>query len=117
MESEKEAEREKRALLRLQFLNVLKYMENHKVEIQTYRGASVSGVFRSTDYNLTNIHINNLNTPIGVVPEALIRASDIVYIHLNLKEKNNENWDNQRPLNEISQTDSNSMFLFNKLLT
>ena len=66
------------AEMREKFLKVLKYMENKQLEIETYRGAQVNAQFRSVDYNLTNWHVSNLNTPIGIVPEALLRTSDIV---------------------------------------
>lgn len=76
----KEMEQTKRAMMRGKFLSMLKSMENQSVDIQTYRGACVTGKFRSVDYNMHNIHVHDLSTPIGLVPEALIRTSDIVTI-------------------------------------
>lgn len=76
---------DERALMRERFLNVLKFMENRNVEIETYKGARINGEFRSTDYNFSNFHVHNLNTPIGIVPEALIRSSDVVSIKFALE--------------------------------
>ena len=73
-----------RALMREKFLGVLKYMTNKRVELQTYKGARVHGELRSVDYHFTNFHVHNLTTPIGVVPEALVRSSDVVTLKLCL---------------------------------
>ena len=70
-------EQQKRAILRERFLKVLTYMENKVLEIDTYRGATVSGTFRSIDYDIENMHLNNLITPIGIMQEAILRTSDI----------------------------------------
>jgi gem associated protein 7 len=75
-----------RAIMREKFLEMLGHMENRALTIQTYRGACVSGNFRSADYNILNWHVSNLNTPIGTVPEALLRTQDIVCIKFNMDE-------------------------------
>ncbi len=69
---------QKRAILRERFLKMLTYIENKPLEIDTYRGATVSGTFRSIDYDIANMHLNNLITPIGCMSEAILRTSDIV---------------------------------------
>jgi gem associated protein 7 len=87
MDNEIIEEQKNRSLLRQRFLNVLKWMENKqdtKIDIEMFEGARVRGVFRSTDYNFSNLHFNNLETPIGVVPEALIRSSDIISLKINI---------------------------------
>jgi len=73
-----------RSILRERFLRVLESMENKPIEIETFQGSTVSGCFRSIDYDITNIHINNLMTPIGCVPEALIRVSDVVTVKFEI---------------------------------
>jgi gem associated protein 7 len=73
-----------RSILRERFLRVLEYMENKPIEIETYQGSTVTGNFRSIDYDITNMHINNLMTPIGCVPEALIRISDVVTVKFEI---------------------------------
>jgi gem associated protein 7 len=81
MNSKADTEKQKqRAILRERFLKMLKYMENKHIDIDTFKGAQVSGSFRSVDYDISNVHVNNLITPIGCVPEALVRTSDIVAI-------------------------------------
>ena len=77
-------EQELRAQLRERFLRMLAHMENKRVHIETYQGSSVSGVFRSMDYDVTSMHVHGLRTPIGEVPEALVRMSDIVTIAVGM---------------------------------
>ena len=78
------SEPEYRALLREKYLRMLERMDNKPVEIATYQGARVNGILRSIDYETTNVHVHNLNTPIGCLPEALVRASDILTIKFSI---------------------------------
>jgi gem associated protein 7 len=77
-------EQEYRAFLRERYLKALEYMANKHIDIVTYQGANVNGLLRSIDYETTNLHVQNLNTPIGCVPEALVRTSDILYIKFEI---------------------------------
>jgi gem associated protein 7 len=73
-----------RTELRKRFLNVIEFMENKPIQIETFQGATVNGVFRSADYEFTNLHLHTLSTPIGSVPEALVRTSDVVTIKFSI---------------------------------
>ena len=77
-------QQECRALLREKYLNVLEHMADKQIDIATYQGAHVNGLLRSIDYETTNLHVHNLNTPIGCVPEALIRTSDVLNIKFEI---------------------------------
>ena len=78
-------EQHQRAVLRERFLDVIDCMENKPIKIDSYQGATVTGNFRSVDYDISNIHVNSLLTPIGCIPEALVRTSDIVTIKFRIK--------------------------------
>lgn len=73
-----------RAELRRRFLRVLDCMEDKQIEIETYRGATVTGTFRSIDYDISRVHVGSLSSPIGCIPEALVRTSDIVKINFDI---------------------------------
>lgn len=81
-----EMKQNERAILREKFLRMFKYLQDKEssIEISTYQGANVNGTFRSIDYDISNLHVKNLKTPIGFVPEALLRTSDIVYFKFAL---------------------------------
>jgi gem associated protein 7 len=81
---EEEEKKMQRAILRERFLRMLKSMENKELTIETYQGACVQGKFRSIDYDIANVHVSDLQTPIGIMPEALIRYTDILSIKFTL---------------------------------
>jgi gem associated protein 7 len=82
-ESNIEIKQSQRAELRSRFLQVLKCMEDKNLTIDTYQGATVQCKFRSIDYDINNMHVSNLQTPIGTMPEALLRYSDLLSIKFN----------------------------------
>ena len=87
MESEydlKKLKQNQRAILRDRFLRMLMQMDGKHLTIETYQGATVTANFRSIDYDICNLHVSNLNTPIGMMPNALIRYSDILNIKFSV---------------------------------
>lgn len=83
-----ELEQQQRTILRGRFLDVVESMEASKqIEIATYEGATVTGKFRSIDYDISNVHVSSLSTPIGCIPEALVRTSDILAIKFEMEIK------------------------------
>ena len=75
-----EAEQESRAFLRERFLRALFAVSNKPCTFRMYEKTVVTGTFRSTDIETTTFQVSNLVTPMGVLPEALIRASDVLTI-------------------------------------
>ena len=84
MNNKKLQQQKDRTKLRERFLKVLNFMENKKILIETFQGSNVNGVFRSIDYDITSIHVKNLETPIGCVPEALVRVNDVITVSFDL---------------------------------
>lgn len=74
---------EKRAELRSRFLNVLEYLKaNHQttspIELDFHRESSlIAARCLSVDSNCSQLLVEDLQTPIGRVPTALIRTSDL----------------------------------------
>ena len=81
-------ESSQRFILRERFLRVLSQLEGEMVRLETYNGATVKGKARSFDHQFSNIHLDNLETPIGCVPRALVRTSDLVILGANLSKLN-----------------------------
>ena len=69
-----------RAFLRERFLRALFAVSNRPCTFRMYEKTVVNATFRSTDIETTAFHVSNLVTPMGVLPEALIRASDVLTI-------------------------------------
>ncbi len=84
MNNEELQQQRDRTKLRERFLKVLNFMEDKQILIETFQGSNVNGVFRSIDYDITNIHVKNLVTPIGCVPEALVRINDVITVSFEI---------------------------------
>ena len=85
MSDEKQQQQHQRAVLRQRFLAMLSALvEGQLLRIQMYEGALVTAKYRSMDNDVLNLHVHDLQTPIGAVPEALLRIDDISSIELTL---------------------------------
>mmetsp|Transcript_32717 Transcript_32717/g.62826 ORF Transcript_32717/g.62826 Transcript_32717/m.62826 type:complete len:110 (+) Transcript_32717:68-397(+) len=58
------------------------------VTIQMHDGLQVDATFLATDASQTSYLVSDLQTPIGVVPSALLRQSDILSLNFPLGENN-----------------------------
>ena len=74
-----------RAFLRERFLRALFAVSNKPCTFRMYEKTVVNATFRSTDIETTAFQVSNLMTPMGVLPEALIRASDVLTITVDTK--------------------------------
>ena len=81
----------KRAELRSRFLNVLDYLKRHQqsispIELDFHRESSLTAAHcLSVDSNFSQILVQDLQTPIGRMPTALIRTDDLTAISFALK--------------------------------
>jgi hypothetical protein len=80
-----DSDRNDRAFLRERALHMFKWLKNKPVEFQMYKGALVKANYRTVDYDILNMHVSNLETPIGQLPEALLRVNDITFFEFKLK--------------------------------
>jgi hypothetical protein len=84
-------EQDKRAELRSRFLNVLEYLKaNHQtsspIELHFHRESSlIAARCLSVDSKFSQILVQDLHTPIGTLPTALIRASDLTALSFPLQ--------------------------------
>ncbi|RNA28545.1 neuroendocrine 7B2 [Brachionus plicatilis] len=69
-------------------LNFMMKLIKKPVQIKTFHGGNISDTIRSVDYDLNNIHISKMLTPIGIQPEALIMANDGVFIKYSIDKIN-----------------------------
>jgi hypothetical protein len=85
-----ESKQEKRAELRLRFLNVLEYLKTSQnispIELDFHRESSlIATCCLSIDSNFSQILVQDLQTPIGCMPTALIRTNDLTAISFTIK--------------------------------
>ena len=66
-----------RTFLRERFLRMMASINGQEASINMYQKAQVQGVLRGIDIDVQTVHVSELNTPIGVLPEAYLRLSDV----------------------------------------
>lgn len=84
------AKQEKRAELRTRFLNVLEYLKANptlpSIELDFHRESSLTAAScLSIDSTFSQILVQDLQTPIGLMPTALIRTNDLTAISFSIK--------------------------------
>lgn len=78
MQTEIEDEQNARAFLRERFLRLLFACYNKPTCFSMHEKTQVQAIFRGTDIDMENLQVSELQTPMGVVPEALLRSSDVL---------------------------------------
>ncbi|KAM4627389.1 gem-associated protein 7 isoform 2-T3 [Polymixia lowei] len=71
-------EQRTRSGMREMFLRCLISMANKKVQFHMYEKVNVEATFGASDIDVLNFQVSDLQTPIGVQKEALIRCQDVI---------------------------------------
>ncbi|XP_061828050.2 gem-associated protein 7 [Nerophis lumbriciformis] len=71
-------EQSARAQLRERFLRCVLATCNKKVHFQMHDNVKVEATFGASDIDVLNFQVSDLNTPIGVQKEALLRCQDVI---------------------------------------
>lgn len=71
-------EQRARAALRERYLRSLLAMVGRPVSFTLHEGVHVTALFGATDLDVANFYVSQLQTPIGVQADALLRCSDII---------------------------------------
>ncbi|XP_071063873.1 gem-associated protein 7-like [Dasypus novemcinctus] len=71
-------EQRARATLRERYLRSLLAMVGRQVSFTLHEGVHVTAHFGATDLDVANFYVSQLQTPIGMQAEALLRCSDII---------------------------------------
>lgn len=77
------AKQEMRTFLRERFLRLMASLNGQDADISMYEKTQVSGVLRGMDIDVQTLHVSDLSTPIGILPEAFLRISDVKKITIN----------------------------------
>ena len=78
MQTEMEDEQNARAFLRERFLRLLFACYDKPARFSMHERTKVQAIFRGTDIDMENLQVSELQTPMGVLPEALLRSSDVL---------------------------------------
>ncbi|TGZ47586.1 gem-associated protein 7-like isoform X1 [Temnothorax curvispinosus] len=78
------AEKQKaRAFLRERFLRVVTGIIGKPTEVHLLENTRVSGEFKGCDVECSKVFVKNLETPMGTIPEAVLRSSDIICLDID----------------------------------
>uniref|UniRef100_A0A8D0H3L6 Gem nuclear organelle associated protein 7 n=1 Tax=Sphenodon punctatus TaxID=8508 RepID=A0A8D0H3L6_SPHPU len=73
-----EQEQQGRVVMRERYLRSLSAMAGHPVRFTMYEKVNVTALFEASDIDILNFHVSELQTPLGVQRDALLRCSDII---------------------------------------
>ncbi|KAK3928542.1 Gem-associated protein 7 [Frankliniella fusca] len=71
-----------RSFLRERFIRAILAMSGKNAEFYMYENTNVKAEFGSCDREFVNIYVKNLQTPLGLISDALLRTNDIDRIHI-----------------------------------
>ncbi|XP_051900257.1 gem-associated protein 7 [Pristis pectinata] len=77
-------EQRSRSVLRERFLRSLITMTGKRVTFTMYEQVTVTATFTASDIDILNFQVSDLQTPLGVQKEALLRCTDIIACTFNL---------------------------------
>lgn len=80
-----EDEQNARAFLRERFLRTVFATYNKAACFSMHEKTQVEGIFRATDIDMEHFQISALQTPMGVLPEALLRSSDVLFFTVDFE--------------------------------
>lgn len=78
LQTEIEDQQNERAFLRERFLRLLFACYDKPARFSMHERTQVQAIFRGTDIDMENLQVSELQTPMGVLPEALLRSSDVL---------------------------------------
>ncbi|KAJ7337805.1 Gem-associated protein 7 (Gemin7) [Desmophyllum pertusum] len=83
-----EDEQNARAFLRERFLRTLFATYNKPACFSMHEKTQVEAVFRATDIDMENLQVSGLQTPMGVLHQALLRSSDVLLFTVDFESEN-----------------------------
>jgi len=78
-------EQSARAFLRERFLRTVFATYNKVAYFSMHEKTQVEAIFRATDIDMENFQISALQTPMGVLSEALLRSSDVLFFTVDFE--------------------------------
>lgn len=73
---------EQRTFLRERFLRLLSHLSGQNAKIKMHERTSVSCVLGQVDIDIHHVQVSDLTTPMGNIPNAVLRMSDVISIEV-----------------------------------
>ena len=68
--------------LRERFLRLLSHLSGQEAEIKLHERRTVNCVLGPVDIDVHNVQVSDLSTPMGNIPNAVLRMSDVITIKI-----------------------------------
>ncbi|XP_059483094.1 uncharacterized protein LOC132201165 [Neocloeon triangulifer] len=72
-----------RTEMREKFLRLMTALAGQKCEFSMLEKTNVRGELKGCDRDVLNLCVSNLETPLGVIPQAILRTEDIVSVKVS----------------------------------
>lgn len=69
---------EQRTFLRERFLRLMAALNGQEAEVSMFEKTKVTCVLGPVDIDLQHIQVHELVTPMGIIPDAVLRSSDVI---------------------------------------
>mmetsp|Transcript_5933 Transcript_5933/g.10273 ORF Transcript_5933/g.10273 Transcript_5933/m.10273 type:complete len:92 (-) Transcript_5933:555-830(-) len=76
---------EANAFLRARLLKLWSSADDRRVHLRFQDGVEAGAIFRATDATQASLLVSQLETPLGVIPNSLLRQADLVSLHFPLE--------------------------------
>ena len=86
-EAELRRHQEQRTFLRERFLRMLNNIWDVPINIRLYNQKETKAKFACSDVDILHMQVSDLETPLGVMPSALLRTSDVISYSLELPDQ------------------------------
>ncbi|KAJ8669949.1 hypothetical protein QAD02_001208 [Eretmocerus hayati] len=78
-----EEKQKARAFLRERFLRVVTGIIGKPAKFHLYENTTVCAEFRGCDIDFLELYVKNLTTPLGTIPEAILRTNDVIFFEVD----------------------------------
>lgn len=78
MSTTERTKEDQRTFLRERFLRLMAVLNGQEAEISMFEKTKVTCVLGPVDIDLHHIQVHELVTPMGTIPDAMLRASDVI---------------------------------------
>ncbi|KAK7091388.1 gem-associated protein 7-like [Littorina saxatilis] len=77
-----EQKQQQRTFLRERYLRMLASLSGVEASVKMYDKTTVRCLLGASDVDFQHLQVSNLNTPMGVLPNAMLRTKDVISIHI-----------------------------------
>lgn len=63
-------------------IDQLRFLAGKPAKFQLYENTNVTAEFRGCDIDFMELYVRKLTTPLGTIPEAILRTNDVIVLEM-----------------------------------